>query len=205
MSIDELASFNTFDGLSANLKALKKAGGIAGKKGLEGKLKTSLGDGLNMNEAEIQARREALGGNKMPEKDATTFFALFYESFEDATVVILLVSAAVSLCVGMYENIYTGWIEGVAIFAAVLIVALVTAVNNFEKEKQFRALSAVQVHAWSSILESCPLLFSRIGEIHCPPLSLTHTTLSPSPLYRVTHWSWSFATASCSKSLAMTL
>jgi len=36
-----------------------------------------------------------------------------------------------------------GWVEGVAIIAAVLIVAVVTATNDFSKEQQFRALSAV--------------------------------------------------------------
>lgn len=33
--------------------------------------------------------------------------------------------------------------EGVAIIAAVLVVAVVTATNDFSKEQQFRALSAV--------------------------------------------------------------
>lgn len=33
------------------------------------------------------------------------------------------------------ENKKTAWIEGAAIMFAVLIVALVTAINDFEKEK----------------------------------------------------------------------
>jgi P-type Ca2+ transporter type 2C len=36
-----------------------------------------------------------------------------------------------------------GWIEGVAIIMAVLVVAVVTASNDYSKEQQFRALSAV--------------------------------------------------------------
>jgi hypothetical protein len=35
-----------------------------------------------------------------------------------------------------------GWIEGAAILFAVLIVAVVTACNNFNKESQFRKLNA---------------------------------------------------------------
>jgi calcium-translocating P-type ATPase len=68
---------------------------------------------------------------------------MFVETFEDATVQVLMVSAAVSLAVGLYEDLSTGWIEGAAIFMAVFIVAIVTAVNNYQKQEQFRQLSYV--------------------------------------------------------------
>ena len=42
------------------------------------------------------------------------------------------------------EDPAKGWIEGAAILFAVLIVAVVTATNNFEKESQFRKLNAVK-------------------------------------------------------------
>ena len=48
-----------------------------------------------------------------------------------------------SLTVGVYENPSTGWIEGAAIIAAVVIVAVVTATNDYQKEQQFRKLSEV--------------------------------------------------------------
>jgi hypothetical protein len=47
---------------------------------------------------------------------------------------VLIVSAVVSLAVGLYESLSTGWIEGSAILVAVLIVAVVTATNNYMKE-----------------------------------------------------------------------
>lgn len=40
------------------------------------------------------------------------------------------------------DDLDTSWIEGVAIFATVIIVVNVTAFNDFQKEKQFRALKA---------------------------------------------------------------
>ena len=55
-------------------------------------------------------------------------------AFEDSTVIVLMVSAIVSLAVGLYESLATGWIEGSAILAAVVIVAVVTATNDFMKE-----------------------------------------------------------------------
>ena len=46
----------------------------------------------------------------------------------------------------------SGWVDGVAIWIAVLLVATVTAANNYSKEKQFRALNAeknkIDVKVW---------------------------------------------------------
>jgi magnesium-transporting ATPase (P-type) len=67
---------------------------------------------------------------------------MFLESFQDATLIVLIVAAAVSLIVGMVEDPAKGWIEGAAILFAVLLVAVVTATNNFNKESQFRKLNA---------------------------------------------------------------
>lgn len=55
-----------------------------------------------------------------------------------------MVAAVVSLVVGLYEDPQKGWIEGAAILFAVLIVAVVTATNNYNKELQFRKLNAVK-------------------------------------------------------------
>jgi Ca2+-transporting ATPase len=73
-----------------------------------------------------------------------TWLELFKESFEDTTIIVLVVAALVSFVVGVYEDPSKGWIEGVAILAAVLIVAVVTATNNYNKELQFRKLNAVK-------------------------------------------------------------
>jgi Ca2+ transporting ATPase len=70
---------------------------------------------------------------------------MFIESFADTTLIVLIVSAVVSLAVGLYEDPDNGWIEGGAILFAVVLVALVTATNNFRKEAQFRKLNSVKV------------------------------------------------------------
>jgi hypothetical protein len=56
---------------------------------------------------------------------------------EDFTLRILVVAALISLIIGIYENPSSGWMEGVAILIAITIVVLVTAVNDWLKEKQF--------------------------------------------------------------------
>ncbi len=60
---------------------------------------------------------------------------------EDPTLVMLCISAAVSLVLGIAENPSTGWIEGTAILAAVVLVVMVASLNDYQKEKQFRKLN----------------------------------------------------------------
>jgi len=73
-----------------------------------------------------------------------SWWDMFTESFEDTTLRVLIVSALVSLGVGLSEDPRSGWIEGAAILFAVLLVAIVTATNNYSKESQFRKLNAVK-------------------------------------------------------------
>ena len=85
----------------------------------------------------------------MPMPDPKSWLELFIESFEDTTVLILSAAAIVSLAVGCYDDynkhggLEKGWIEGVAIIVAVLIVGVVTATNDFSKAQQFARLNVI--------------------------------------------------------------
>lgn len=76
---------------------------------------------------------------QLPLPPAVTWMDLFLESFEDTTLIVLIVSAVVSLVIGIWEDPRKGWIEGAAILVAVIIVAVVTATNNYSKEVCFNA------------------------------------------------------------------
>lgn len=71
---------------------------------------------------------------------------LFFGSFEDTTIMILVIAATVSIVLGVTisDHPETAWIEGVAIFMAVVIVATVTSVNEYQKEQQFRKLNDIK-------------------------------------------------------------
>jgi Ca2+-transporting ATPase len=137
----ELDSFNSDEALQVNVKALQSIGGISG---LLQKLNTDISEGISDSEDSLAARAESFGANFFPEPECTTWMQLFIASFNDTTLQILIVAAAISLGVGLYEDPDKGWIEGVAIIIAILIVAIVTASNDYEKEKQFRKLNAVK-------------------------------------------------------------
>ena len=72
----------------------------------------------------------------------TTLLDLIKGALDDFTVQILLASGVVSTILGLtVDSSDAGWIEGVAILIAVAVVVAVTALNDFQKEKQFRQLS----------------------------------------------------------------
>ena len=122
-----------------NVKALDEKFG--GKRGLLRALRTSSVEGILGLEDDIKHRVTIFGSNYIPPKPPKTFFRLIWESLEDTILRILIVAAIFSLILGMvFEGVEKGWVEGFAILIAVMIVSLVTAVNDYEKEKQFRSL-----------------------------------------------------------------
>lgn len=49
------------------------------------------------------------------------------------------------MAIGIWkEGLSKGWYEGVTIYLAVLIITIVTAGNDYMKEKQFRKLNAIR-------------------------------------------------------------
>ena len=122
-----------------NVKMLEDKFG--GKQGLLVALKTSSVQGILGLDDDIKHRASIFGSNYIPPKPPKTFLRLVWESLEDTILRILIVAALFSLGLGMiFEGVEKGWIEGFAILIAVVIVSLVTAINDYQKEKQFRNL-----------------------------------------------------------------
>jgi len=135
---DLLQQINQAQSLEANLKVLTSSyvGGISGLAKLLG---TTSDSGVELST--IESRRKLYGCNSLPSAPRASFWQLFVDTFDDATLQILIVAAIVSLVIGIYDDPATGYVEGLAILMAVLIVSVVTAVNDYQKESQFRELS----------------------------------------------------------------
>ncbi|XP_070785357.1 plasma membrane calcium-transporting ATPase 1 isoform X7 [Enoplosus armatus] len=130
--------------------------------GLCNRLKTSPIDGLSGQPADIEKRKTVFGQNLIPPKKPKTFLQLVWEALQDVTLIILEVAAIVSLGLSFYKppdaerehcgraaggvedenESEAGWIEGAAILLSVICVVLVTAFNDWSKEKQFRGLQS---------------------------------------------------------------
>uniref|UniRef100_A0A3B3TW66 ATPase plasma membrane Ca2+ transporting 4 n=1 Tax=Poecilia latipinna TaxID=48699 RepID=A0A3B3TW66_9TELE len=126
------------------------------------KLKTSPIEGLSGNPADLEKRHAAFGKNFIPPKKPKTFLQLVWEALQDVTLIILEIAAIISLGLSFYHppggnaeacgqaaggvedegEAQAGWIEGAAILFSVIIVVLVTAFNDWSKEKQFRGLQS---------------------------------------------------------------
>ncbi|ORZ32387.1 hypothetical protein BCR44DRAFT_53905 [Catenaria anguillulae PL171] len=98
----------------------------------------------------LDKRVEVFGENRLPEVKSATIFELMWDALQDKTLIFLTCAALVSLGIGLYEDFgmhhddkgeKIKWVEGVAIIIAVTIVVLVASVNDWQKERQFRALS----------------------------------------------------------------
>ncbi|XP_044257156.1 plasma membrane calcium-transporting ATPase 2 isoform X3 [Tribolium madens] len=117
------------------------------------KLYTSPSEGLSGSQVDLEHRRETFGSNSIPPKPPKTFLQLVWEALQDITLIILEVAAIVSLGLSFYQpqqedvpfdddETSHGWIEGLAILISVIVVVLVTAFNDYTKERQFRGLQS---------------------------------------------------------------
>ncbi|OQR97973.1 P-type ATPase (P-ATPase) Superfamily [Achlya hypogyna] len=138
-------------------KVQQTLGHLGGIAGLARALDTSLEYGLDSaNTHDLHMREETFGKNYVPPPPPTTFCQLVWAAYKNLTLIVLTGAGVVSLVLGFTVggkeaprrltdgDPATAWIEGFAILLAVGIVTMVTAVNNYQKEKQFRALSAIK-------------------------------------------------------------
>nr|XP_031326736.1 plasma membrane calcium-transporting ATPase 2 isoform X1 [Camelus dromedarius]XP_031326737.1 plasma membrane calcium-transporting ATPase 2 isoform X1 [Camelus dromedarius]XP_031326738.1 plasma membrane calcium-transporting ATPase 2 isoform X1 [Camelus dromedarius]XP_031326739.1 plasma membrane calcium-transporting ATPase 2 isoform X1 [Camelus dromedarius] len=126
------------------------------------RLKTSSVEGLPGTAPDLEKRKQIFGQNFIPPKKPKTFLQLVWEALQDVTLIILEIAAIISLGLSFYHppgesnegcataqggaedegEAEAGWIEGAAILLSVICVVLVTAFNDWSKEKQFRGLQS---------------------------------------------------------------
>lgn len=141
------------------------------------KLFTSSNEGLSGSPVDLEHRQKVFGTNVIPPKPPKSFFQLVWEAIQDVTLIILLVAAIISLGLSFYQGDATqshgdasekeaGWIEGVAILIAVIVVVFVTAFNDWQKEKQFRGLQAKIEHDHQfSVVRGGEVIQIPVGDI----------------------------------------
>ena len=97
------------------------------------------------HEGQFQDRLRVYRDNRLPERKADSIFVLIWRTYNDKILILLTIAAVVSLALGLYETFSGGssvdWVEGVAICVAIIIVVVVGAFNDYQKEKQFVKLN----------------------------------------------------------------
>lgn len=93
-------------------------------------------------------RKRVFGANVLPAKKTKSIWQLAWIAYKDKVLLLLTAAAAVSLGLGIYQSVRAKpgeprvqWVEGVAIIVAILIVVIVGAANDYQKELQFLKLN----------------------------------------------------------------
>uniref|UniRef100_A0A8D3BQY5 Calcium-transporting ATPase n=1 Tax=Scophthalmus maximus TaxID=52904 RepID=A0A8D3BQY5_SCOMX len=159
VTVEELRELMELRGTDALQKVQENYGDT---EGLCQRLLSNTTEGLSGDPADLERRCQTFGQNFIPPKKAKTFLELVWEALQDVTLIILEAAAIISLGLSFYQppgkesescgNVSggaedegeadTGWIEGAAILLSVVCVVLVTAFNDWSKEKQFRGLQS---------------------------------------------------------------
>ncbi|XP_054264207.1 plasma membrane calcium-transporting ATPase 3 [Macrosteles quadrilineatus] len=128
-------------------EAISQLTDIGGINKLAERLKTSITAGIQVSPKELKTRRDVFGENRIPKVAPKSFIHLLWEALLDSTLIILVCAALISLVLNYVKPVEEGeeddshgWIEGTAILVSVVVVVLVTAFNDYTKERQFRSL-----------------------------------------------------------------
>ncbi|EGG16179.1 P-type ATPase [Cavenderia fasciculata] len=141
----------------ANLISNENVDGLehqyGGVRGVAEMLKSNVDQGLTSAEATSKARIDSYGENRTAEVAPKSLLFFIWEAAHDKTLIILMVAAIISIVLGLtVEDRSTGWIDGTAILFAVVIVVMVTAGNDYNKEQKFRKLNSIRNERNASVM-----------------------------------------------------
>lgn len=110
-------------------------------------------------------RIRVFNDNRLPKKKGKSIWELAWEAYKDPFILVLSGAAVISLALGIYETISAqkehpdgptpvDWVEGVAIVVAITIVVVVSAGNDWQKERQFAKLNAKKEDRYVQVIRS---------------------------------------------------
>jgi Ca2+-transporting ATPase len=96
-------------------------------------------------EGQFEDRIRVFKTNRLPDRKTDSIWVLLWNAYNDKILILLTAAAVISLALGLYET-FSGrssvdWVEGVAICVAIVVVVVVTAANDWQKERQFVKLN----------------------------------------------------------------
>lgn len=136
-------------------KSLRNFNNVGSLDTIVNDINTDLHNGLSTDHNDKFDRVKIYGENRLPQRLPKSFWNLCCEALRDRVLIILSISAVISLILGLYQTFYEPpqldddgkplpqiqWVDGFAILLAVLIVVIVGALNDYNKEKQFQKLN----------------------------------------------------------------
>ena len=103
-------------------------------------------------------RKRIFSDNRLPERKSKSIWQLMWMAYKDKVLLLLSAAAIVSLAIGIYQATQPGggpeWIEGVAIIVAIVVVVVVGAANDWQKERQFVKLNKKKDDRFVKVIRS---------------------------------------------------
>ncbi|KAL9107979.1 MAG: hypothetical protein Q9227_007194 [Pyrenula ochraceoflavens] len=106
-------------------------------------------------------RKRIFKDNRLPERKSKSLLQLAWMAYNDKVLILLTVAAVISLALGIYQAITSTdgearvqWVEGVAIIVAIVIVVVVGALNDYQKERQFLKLNKKKDERFVKVIRS---------------------------------------------------
>ncbi|KOS23394.1 Calcium-transporting ATPase 2 [Escovopsis weberi] len=91
-------------------------------------------------------RRRIFGANSLPRLRQKSFFQLMWIAFNDKLIILLAISACISLAIGIYQSVVDKalskieWVDGLTVVAAIVVIVLASAATDWQKNYRFKKL-----------------------------------------------------------------
>ncbi|PHH73013.1 hypothetical protein CDD82_5691 [Ophiocordyceps australis] len=91
-------------------------------------------------------RRRIFGSNLLPRRHHKSFLRLMLAAFNDKLLILLSITAFISLTIGLYQTFTAEggsieWVDGVTVVAAVIVIILASAANDWQQNHKFEKLN----------------------------------------------------------------
>ncbi|KAG6042097.1 hypothetical protein E4U41_005645 [Claviceps citrina] len=106
-------------------------------------------------------RKRIFGANRLPRRRQKSFVKLMWIAFNDKLLILLTISACISLAIGIYQSVtaeegYSNieWVDGVTVVIAIVIIILASAANDWQKNHKFEKLNERKKHREVTVFRS---------------------------------------------------
>lgn len=92
-------------------------------------------------------RKRVFGDNRLPQIAQKSFFRLLWIAFNDKLIILLTISATISLAIGIYQSTDSSgasrveWVDGVTIVVAILVIIIASAATDWQKNYKFKKVN----------------------------------------------------------------
>ncbi|RKL21168.1 Calcium-transporting ATPase 2 [Fusarium oxysporum] len=93
-------------------------------------------------------RKRVFGNNRLPQIAQKSFFRLLWIAFNDKLIILLTISASISLAIGIYQSVDKSigasrveWVDGVTIVVAILVIIIASAATDWQKNYKFKKVN----------------------------------------------------------------